>query len=120
MQNFELMVIAGNGVVSDEVRQDWGRAGVVLTGPIDPLSVDFEAVRRTGGVLMDLSLDSETLFTLSEHLLDLKVPFLFIVTGDDRSDAVHPFRLSQKDEDRQAILHALAREAEEYAPGIRH
>ncbi len=65
---------------------------------------------------MDLSLDSETLFTLSEHLLDLKVPFLFIVTGDDRSDAVHPFRLSQNDEDRQAILHALAREAEEYAP----
>ncbi|MGE6740280.1 hypothetical protein ACQKGC_08420 [Allorhizobium pseudoryzae] len=120
MQNFELIVIAGQGVVSDEVRQAWGAAGVLLTGPVEPDSVNFEAVRRTGGVLMDLSLDSATLFTLSEKMMTLKVPFLFIVTHNEAPGAVHPFVLSKEREDREAILDALAREADEYHSNILH
>lgn len=120
MQNFELIVIASPGIVSDDVRWAWHKAGVILTGPVEPDLVDFEVVRRTGGVLMDLSLDSATLFTLSERLMSLKVPFLFVVTSDETRSAVHPFVLSEDGEARDAILDALAREAEEYHPNILH
>lgn len=120
MQNFELIVVADSDIVSDDVRRAWDRAGVILTGPVEPDLLDFEAVRRTGGVLMDLSLDSATLFALSERLMGLKVPFLFVVTRDEMRGAVHPFVLSQDGEAREAILDALAREADEYQSNALH
>lgn len=120
MQKFELIVVALDDAVSDEVRRAWTAAGVHLAGPFTPDLVDFDALRRTGGVLMDLSLDPTTLFTLSERLMALQIPFLFIVARHEVHGSVHPFILSKDQESRDAILDALAREAREYTPTLRH
>ncbi|MGF9695296.1 hypothetical protein AAIH46_20935 [Rhizobium sp. 0TCS1.26] len=111
MQTYEIIVVADAGFVPDTVRAAWRRSGVKLSGPFRPEEADEAALIRSGGVVIDVSLEASELFGLSERLLQLDVPFLFVVGSNARSSASGlPYRLTERQADIAAILNGLTHE----------
>ena len=111
MQTYQIIVVADAGFVLDTVRAAWRRSGVKLSGPFRPEEVDDAELIRSGGVVIDVSLEASELFDLSERLLQLDVPFLFVVGSNAHSSASGlPYRLTERRADIAAILNALSQE----------
>ena len=105
---FDIIVVAGPDFISDTARQAWQDAQLKLIGPLGAEELDDTAAARCGGVLLDLSLDADILYALSERLLRLSTPFLFVINSRDTSSRVQPFLLNECKEDMRNIVDALA------------
>lgn len=108
---FEVIVIANTGFISDTARDAWQHAQIKLVGPVSPSDFKDDAARRCGGVLLDLELDSNVLFALSERLMRLSTPFLFVVNSRELAGTTQPFLLTEHEEDIRAIVDALAHDS---------
>lgn len=105
---FDIIVVAGPDFISDTARQAWQDAQLKLIGPLGAEELDDTAAARCGGVLLDLGLDADILYALSERLLRLSTPFLFVINSRDTSSRVQPFLLNECKEDMRNIVDALA------------
>lgn len=110
MPSYEIVVVAGPNFISERVRTAWAKIDITLAGPISPDMLDDSELRRSGGVLLDVSLDAALLFALSERLVLFEIPFLFVVNRSPAQGATQPFILNDVQDDMTAILMSLAHE----------
>lgn len=114
---YEIILVSAPDFISQSVRTVWAQADITLVGPVYPNELGDDELRRSGGVLMDVSMEAATLFDLSERLIQFGVPFLFVVNQPPTQGSTKPFVLNALPEDIRAILTALAHEQLEASGG---
>ncbi|MCO5734011.1 hypothetical protein [Rhizobium sp. SSA_523] len=112
MIGFDVIVVGPDGLVDDAIREAWMRSGVRLHGPIAPAALDMDLARRSGGILLDLSLPADDLLQLSEDLDERDVPFLYVMPNMPESATAQPYILSTDMAARDAIVEALTRDCQ--------
>ncbi|MCJ8507002.1 hypothetical protein MUU53_03650 [Rhizobium lemnae] len=105
---FEIIVVGGPDFISDTARRAWHCAKIKLIGPLRVDELHDAAAARCGGVLLDLGLDADVLYALSERLMRLSTPFLFVVNSPVVRGSAKPFLLNEYENDIRTIVDALA------------
>jgi hypothetical protein len=104
---FKVLVIGDTATFREPTRTAWHSAGIVLEGPFSAATVDMSQVREWAGVLVDIGVLDESLMTTLETFDDLKVPYVFVVTGEAPAAGPQPYVLGPRSPDIQLLLNAL-------------
>jgi hypothetical protein len=104
---YKILVIGDPGVLPAATCAAWREGGLCLEGPVLPASIDPARLREWAGILIDVAADDDGLMEAIDTFDRLKVPYLFVVTGDRPRQGPQPFVLGPDEADRTAILASL-------------
>ena len=105
-----ILVVENGFFLEDDARQALRAAGASFEAVSASAGKPAFSGEHYDGAILDLELDVETAFSVTEELTRHRVPWIFAVSGAaGPGDSTKPFRLSGRQDDLSAIAEALFR-----------